>query len=192
MKTVVLNAFSLNEEIFLAIKEKTKWYFNKLNYKIDFVNLREKKIVYCTGCSYCTEKEAGICIRDDDMRKIYPKISSSEIHIYLTPISFGGFNSDLKKIIDRFSPLYLPTYSLKENELHHPSRYSSPQKILFIGVLNKDELQRQEETFRLVTRRLKTASFADDASTIILKNEWPQEKVSTAIKNGFSELGLIS
>ncbi len=123
------------------------------------------------------------------MIDIFPKMANSEIHIFISPISFGGYNSEMKKALDRYSTLGLVTYTVHKGELHHQPRYPNPTLFMSIGIMDKVS-EKQEETFKLVSQRMAIASFVEKSSTVIL-NTLESNKVSDKLKKGFKELGMI-
>ena len=55
----------------------------------------------CLGCNYC-RKNNGICIHNDDMADAYPMLSDADAIVFVTPLYYFGFTSQIKKVIDRF------------------------------------------------------------------------------------------
>ena len=191
MKAVILNSLAVEEELNSIIKPFINQHLSKLGYEVKIFNLSERNIAPCTGCDYCFEQEVGVCCKKDDMQDIYPELANSEFYIFITPISFGGFNSELKKAIDRFMPLILPTYTINKGELHHPLRYNNPKKITTIGFL-KEHFKEQKNTFELVTKRLEKAFFLSRAVTVIAKETEDNSLLEKKIKEGLNEMGAVN
>lgn len=55
----------------------------------------------CLGCNYC-RKNNGICVHNDDMADAYPMLSDADAIVFVTPLYYFGFTSQIKKVIDRF------------------------------------------------------------------------------------------
>jgi len=49
------------------------------------------------GCFGCWNKTPGTCVMKDDSAKIAKAVVNSDLLIFLTPITFGGYSSELKK-----------------------------------------------------------------------------------------------
>jgi NAD(P)H-dependent FMN reductase len=60
--------------------------------------LREQKIGNCAGDFFCWVRSPGLCNTDDDNRVIAAKVMQSELLVYLTPVTFGGYSSALKRM----------------------------------------------------------------------------------------------
>ena len=105
-----------------------------------------------TKCLACQFKTPGLCKQKDDMQILYPKLVNAKLLVFLTPISFGSYHSELKKIIDRFLPLDIPVYKICQEELHHKSRYEEIPNLFSIGFL-KDEPKESIKIFTELTKR---------------------------------------
>lgn len=77
----------------------------------ELVRLAEKKIHPCIGCGGC-EKE-GICVIKDEMQELYPRITSADRIIVVSPIYFYGVTAQTKAFIDRCQALWSRKYLLK-------------------------------------------------------------------------------
>ncbi len=81
------------------------------NYVVDTMVLHEKKIADCIGCFGCWVKTPGICIIDDYAREVARAFINSDLVVYLTPVVFGGYSYQLKKVLDRMIPLISPFFT---------------------------------------------------------------------------------
>ncbi|MBK8796832.1 MAG: flavodoxin family protein [Anaerolineales bacterium] len=66
---------------------------------VETISLRAQKIAYCLGCFECWVKTPGLCRIDDDGRTVTAAMLASDLVIYLTPLTYGGYSSELKKAI---------------------------------------------------------------------------------------------
>lgn len=98
-------------------------------------SLRDDKIAYCLGCFECWTKTPGLCRIDDAGRTVAASFIGSDQAIFLTPITFGGYSSALKKAVDRAICLVSPFFTHIEGEVHHHARYDRYPALLGIGIL---------------------------------------------------------
>lgn len=93
----------------------------------------------CIGCFKCWDTTPGICtgIKGDSGTEIIRKVIHSDLIVFLTPLTFGGFSSELKKIIERFLPLLQAGVTLVKGETHHRKRYDKYPSILAIATTDK-------------------------------------------------------
>ena len=187
MNSLILNGLTKESSYYQSLKDNLIKLLAGKNNHIDWIDLIEKDIEYCNGCGYCNMKKPGICAKNDDMKEIFPLMAKAEVLIFISPISFGCYNSQLKKAVDRYSVMGLPTYTVYKGELHHPARYNNPCYFMSIGILdepNKD----MENTFKLVSNRNATCFFADKHETLIFNNFIEENEIKNKITNGIKTL----
>ena len=71
---------------------------------IQVIHTIDQHIEYCTGCFSCM-RNGGICIQNDDMRKILEEILASDLLIWSFPLYCYGMPASLKALLDRTLPL---------------------------------------------------------------------------------------
>ena len=128
--------------------------------------LRDLAIAPCLGCFSCWVKTPGVCIIDDVAREIARTAIGSELLAFVTPITFGGYSSELKKGIDRMIPLILPYFTFVGSEVHHIRRYPKAPNILGVGILPRPD-EEQERIFRTLIRRNSINYHAPDAESFV-------------------------
>jgi multimeric flavodoxin WrbA len=101
----------------------------------EVIALREKTIAPCLGCFGCWVKTPGECVIDDDGRAVAQAAVRSDILVYVTPVTFGGFSSELKKAVDRLIPNISPFFAKVQGETHHRRRYARSPSLIGLGVL---------------------------------------------------------
>jgi len=58
----------------------------------------------CDNCEACVD--TGMCVIDDDMQKLYPKLQQADAVVLASPIYWGTFCAQLKICIDRWYALW--------------------------------------------------------------------------------------
>jgi len=122
------------------------------NAELRCYHLKEIKLAHCTGCFGCWVKTPGICVSADKGREIVQSIIQSDITILFTPVTFGGYSSTLKIIVDRFIPIALPFFGKYFGETHHTPRYSRYPRLLGIGV-QRHPVKEEAELFKTLVGR---------------------------------------
>jgi multimeric flavodoxin WrbA len=97
-------------------------------------SLQDIKMGTCVGCFGCWLKTPGICLEPDIGLEIAQAVVQSDTTLLLTPVTFGGYSSEIKKIQDRWLPLILPYFGLFHGETHHLPRYSHYPRLVGIGI----------------------------------------------------------
>ncbi|SDY80131.1 NADPH-dependent FMN reductase [Proteiniborus ethanoligenes] len=152
MKALILNGELKEGNSIGIINKLTEEILVEKGYEVKSVLLREKQVGECIGCFGCWVKTPGICIIDDYGRSLTEAIINMDTVIYLTPVVYGGYSSELKKAVDRIIPLILPFFKKIEGEIHHKERYKNYPKIVVLGVMPEEDSE-MEEIFNSLIRR---------------------------------------
>lgn len=103
--------------------------------EVQWFRLREMAIRRCLGCFGCWIKTPGVCVIDDAGRDVAQQYVQSDLVVFMTPVTFGGYSSELKKAVDRLLPNILPFFRRIDGEIHHVPRYDRYPRIVVIGSL---------------------------------------------------------
>lgn len=123
-------------------------------WEVAVLSLREIEIAPCLGCFDCWVKTPGVCVIDDAGRDVARRTAQSDLVVYLTPLTFGGYSSELKKAIDRTIPNVSPLFRLVRGEIHHAKRYARNPRMIGIGVTAERTVDPdEEELFQTMVRR---------------------------------------
>jgi multimeric flavodoxin WrbA len=141
LKTVILDAMENEGNMLNTFGEA----FNDKE-EISYFKLKDMNILPCRSCGGCSYKSPGKCVAKDEIHEIFREIARCNTLIFLTPVRFGGYPSQLKKVVDKFMILALPTFTVRDGHLLHPSRYDS-KLLIGIGIV-KEGLRDQEESFK--------------------------------------------
>lgn len=90
---------------------------------IDRIDINKLQIHSCKGCFACWEKTPGKCVMHDDMSGVLKKILQADIIIYSFPLYHFSLPSQLKMLIDRLLPMYLPFMDSQADTGGHLCRY---------------------------------------------------------------------
>lgn len=148
MKTLILDGSHANDsqpvEIIRALRKNLP--------DSETITLREQKIGNCAGDFFCWTRNPGMCNTNDDNRLIAAKIMQSDLVIYLTPVTFGGYSSELKGMVDHQIQNISPFFANINGEIHHQKRYSQYPNVLTIGWMDEPDAQAEAIFRRLVHR----------------------------------------
>ena len=152
MKATLLNGALAGDAFVDDIATTLCQQLETQGWQVQHLPLAEMKIGYCLGCFECWVKSPGICRIDDAGRDIAAAVIASDLVVYLTPITFGGYSSELKKALDRIICLVSPFFARIEGEVHHRPRYERYPALLGVGVLPQPQAE-QEEIFSTLIGR---------------------------------------
>jgi multimeric flavodoxin WrbA len=123
-KVVILNGTGNGDDCFDSPFSVLMDILNHNNADVSVYRLKDLTLAHCTGCFGCWVKTPGTCVASDEGRKIIQSVIQSDMTILYSPVTFGGYSSVLKIIVDRFIPLVLPFFGHFHGETHHTRRYS--------------------------------------------------------------------
>lgn len=168
MKTLVLNgsmhAGDSADIVWTILLDE----LNRRKWEATSATIRDRKIAYCTGCFGCWVRTPGVCKIDDDSRDISRAAIESELVVLITPVTFGGYSSELKKVMDRSIPLGSPFLTKVKGEVHHKPRYRRYPSLLGLGTLPKPNHESERIFKTLVERNAINCLSPRHASGIIL------------------------
>lgn len=139
MKAVILDGALNGDSRLSPVREVLVDELAALGWQVEPFALRELDIRHCAGCFGCWVQTPGVCLIDDAARDIARSVIRSELVVYLTPVTFGGYSSELKKVLDRLICLVLPFFTKIDGEVHHQPRYDSYPRLLGLGLLSRPD-----------------------------------------------------
>lgn len=120
---------------------------------VELVKPRELAIAPCAGCFGCWTRTPGECVIKDDARDVVGSYVGSDLVVYVTPVTFGGYSSQLKKLLDRIILSVLdPRFTVVGGEVHHRLRYRRYPKTVGFGTLPSPDPEAERLFAQLVAR----------------------------------------
>ena len=152
MKAVVLNGLHDGDLVGEAVCEAVCSRLEASGWETEILVLREHKIAPCVEDFGCWVKTPGECLIKDAAGDITRAYLTSDLAVFVTPVVFGGYSSELKKVLDRSICFALPDLKEIGGETHHPLRYDRTPAMFFVGI-EKDRESEAETIFRELVRR---------------------------------------
>ena len=188
MSCIILNAMPKDDLFSDKINNTLIEESDKFGLRTELIELVETEIRPCLGCFKCWVQTPGICVIDDFGIEIAKKIIQSDTVIYLSPIVFGGYSSELKKALDRTISLISPFFRVYKGEVHHEKRYDNYPNLLVFGVLDKHNKE-QEEIFVTLVERNTLNMFNPNYATRIIYQTDSESQVKEKIISAFTKIG---
>ena len=187
MKAVVLDGTRGNEESGYRLKERLLSILAEQGWETEFLTLRDCQIANCAGDFYCWIKTPGKCQIDDDNRRIARAYIGADLAVVLTPVTFGGYSSILKRAWDHLIQNISPFFRKVDGETHHKKRYPAYPDLVVIGYQNKPE-PRREAVFRYLVQRNAINYFADWYRCIFIHDDTTEEEMTGAIAGALQDM----
>jgi hypothetical protein len=151
--------------------------------------LREMDIRPCMGCFGCWIKTPGECVIDDDGREVARAIVNSDLVVYFTPVTFGGYSSELKKSVDRNICIIEPDFAVIDGETHHKKRYEQYPRMLAVGLLDQVDPE-SEGVFRTLVKRNAINMHAPASGSTVIYTRVGSENAQVQIERALDEVGV--
>lgn len=105
-------------------------YLNKINFR------EEDRIIQaldctrnCIGCFGCWIKHPKICAIKDNFSNMCELLKQSDELILISKCRYGCYSSEVKRVFERCIGYVLPYFTIRNNEIHHESRYDEKIKL---------------------------------------------------------------
>jgi multimeric flavodoxin WrbA len=157
--------------------------------EVDVRSLRDVNLAPCLGCFRCWTDTPGICVIDDEARNLAKSAIQSDVLVYLTPITFGGYSSELKKAVDRIICLVLPFFKKVNGEVHHHRRYASYPRLLAIGTTSPEDTE-SVSIFKTLVSRNAINLHCPGHGALALLEETSEGETRAGIKSLLSDAGV--
>ena len=152
MKAILLNGSSekdsTGERLRIALMDE----LGARGWDVKHVQLCDERIGNCAGDFFCWIRNPGMCNVADANRTLAAEIINSDLMVYLTPVTFGGYSYQLKKLVDHQIQNVEPFFAKVAAETHHQKRYPHYPDFLAVGWMEQADPQ-QEAIFRHLAHR---------------------------------------
>jgi multimeric flavodoxin WrbA len=152
VKAILLDGSRVNDHTGERVRAALTAQLSAQGWEVEHVVLREKQIGACGGEFFCWIKHPGTCMLDDDNRVIAAATVASDLAVYLTPVTFGGYSSALKRMVDHMIQNISPFFATVEGETHHHKRYAKYPDFMVLGWMQEPDA-RSETVFRHLVQR---------------------------------------
>lgn len=152
-----------------VLKQNMIDLFTSKKYEVKVIEVGEKDVKSCIGCFGCWIKQPGKCIFKGLIEEINEHYVNDDKVIYLTPILFGQYSSNMKNVLDRTVNYLLPFFETVNGTTKHPLRYGRTQEQIFIGYgddINKKEAATFNDLINKHGRKFRNVFISTDENNI--------------------------
>ncbi|MBI5233037.1 MAG: flavodoxin family protein [Deltaproteobacteria bacterium] len=190
MKAVIINGARKGNGTLKIAREVLGDELVKAGWDLEVLDLRKTAIAACLGCFGCWFKTPGVCVINDAGRDVTKAFVQSDMAVFLTPVTFGGYSSEMKKAVDRLIPCISPYFMKINGETHHKPRYERYPKLAVIGEMRLPDMESEGIFKKLVERNAVNMHSPAHASCIVLEEDW-SDQVRNKIKKCLSDVGVV-
>jgi NAD(P)H-dependent FMN reductase len=127
----------------------------------------------CAGDFGCWTVTPGVCVQPGPHRDVARDLVRSDLAVWLTPVTFGGYSSALKRQLDHSIPLISPRFTKVDGETHHEPRYARFPSVLAVGLMERPDPAAAAVFERLVRRNALNMHVQRFASPFLTREELP-------------------
>jgi multimeric flavodoxin WrbA len=187
MKAIILNGSSKNDITGERVRATLTSALCEGGYEVQHVQLCDEKIGNCAGDFFCWIRNPGMCNVADANRTLAASIINSDLMVYLTPVTFGGYSYQLKKLVDHQIQNIEPFFAKVAGETHHQKRYPHYPDFLAVGWMEQADPQ-QEAVFRHLAHRNAVNFYARKSAAGIVLAGQPDEDLRLAAHGWLEDL----
>lgn len=138
MKATVISDKEHKNEQYRKLSELTVAFLNGKGLETNLIDVGIDDLEYCSGCFECWTKNPGDCVISDLMPKISKSFAASDVVVYLSPVIFGHYSSNIKNILDRLLQNELPFMITRaDGSTGNALRYDEHPKQIILGYGNQ-------------------------------------------------------
>ena len=137
MKVCILDSFEKSSTISECVYNEIKKEFVGESPDIAHITLNTMEVQLCKGCLGCWWVSPGKCVISDSFQQIAREYINSDVAVILTRVTFGGYDGQMKRVVDRFACLLSALFKDINGECHHRKRYAKYPNIICIGVMEE-------------------------------------------------------
>jgi len=152
MRALILYGGSRKDPLGTAIEGMLSEALRARGWAPGTVFLEALSIKPCVGCFQCWFKTPGECFQKDDGQYVAKAVARCEALFFLSPLTFGGYSSVLKRAADRLIPTISPLFQWVGGEMHHRLRYRPAHHFLAVGWQGAPDPERAAVFARLAER----------------------------------------
>lgn len=116
---------------------------------------------HCIGCFSCWIKHPKKCIFNDSFANIAESLKQSDELIIISKCRYGCYSFECKKVLERCIGYVLPYFTIRNNEIHHQSRYERQLKLItyFYGEITEEDKETIDKLVRANAVNLNASSY---------------------------------
>ena len=110
--------------------------------------------------------------------------------VMVTPVTFGGYSSLLKRALDRIIPMISPFFATVGGETHHRLRYKRQPRFAVVGVTS-DDYAEEAQVFRTLVARNALNWHEQRPTLTLLRTDATETDSHRTVQSMFDAAGWI-
>lgn len=191
MKAMILNGMLADDGAGVRpVQAALQVELQNQSWEVQTFVLHEMEISPCAGCFGCWIKTPGRCVLPKSGEEIARAVIQNDLMILLTPVTFGGYSSELKKALDHCIGNVLPYFTKVNGETHHQPRYQQYPRLLAVGVMAQAN-PASERIFASLVARNAVNLYAPVHAAGVISGTPPAERLQQQVRDLLSQVEVI-
>ena len=191
MKAILLNGEVDENRTLRLVLQMLADDLTAAGFELEVFELRKLDIAPCQGCFGCWLRSPGECLIEDASKDVVRALVRADLLIFLTPVTFGGYSSELKKVLDRAICFVSPFFVKIQGRTHHRARYERSPRLLGLGITKNMDSESAELFESLVERNAVNFHAPSHAATVVDGNN-SSETIRSKVLGALAELETLS
>ena len=135
MKTFILDASVADDPVSMNIAQYLRQLLEEGPAPMTHIRLAGQDMQGCIGCLKCFFESPGECVFNDIARELPRLFIDSQLAVFISPVTFGGFSALFAKAYNRMM-IQLESHLAETagGELRRKKRYGTVPPVLFWGL----------------------------------------------------------
>jgi len=173
VKALILNGAVALRDMAATVDAALSAELCACGYTVARRDLAALDICDCMGDFGCWTVTPGVCVQPGAHREVARDLIRSDLVTFLTPVTFGGYSSALKRQLDHCVPLISPRFARVDGETHHEPRYERFPAVLAVGLMDRLDPAATRVFERLVRRNALNMYAPRFASPVLTRRQMP-------------------
>lgn len=115
----------------------------------------------CIGCFSCWVKHPKKCALNDEFSNNAEYLKDSDEFIIISKCRYGCYSGSTKRLLERCIGYVLPYFTIRNNEIHHESRYDKKLKlsVYFYGYITDEDKEVTDNLVRANSVNLNASDY---------------------------------
>jgi len=157
-------------------------------HQLQHIKLSGEDIPWCKGCFHCWLITPGECVIGGVGNELAREYINSDLVILLSPVVFGSYSSELKKVLDRMIPNMSGLLTRRGGDTRHVRRYHRHPSLLVLGWQDQEDARQQEIYLDLAYRNKLNLMPPSFASGVMCGKD--EEEISRQLAAIMEEVGV--
>ncbi len=184
MKAIIFDGSEKDSDVLSPLSQEISDSLQQAKWLTQIVQLSEKTISPCCGALSCWVRSPGRCLMPGDAQDLAVLEVHNDLMVFLTPIVFGGYSAELKKMVDHLIQNVSPYFMTIQGQTRRKARYPFYPRFMAIGYLPTPDPESEQIFEALFQRNALNFYPSQSASCVINGYEMPlavQNKIRTCL-----------